>query len=65
GGLEARCAMIVPVVIGAAAGAVVGFFFHKLIGCRQGTCVIAGNRYLSILYWAVLGGLAANIIAKL
>jgi len=37
----------------------------KFIGCRQGTCVIAGNRYLSILYWAVLGGLAANIIAKL
>ncbi len=57
--------MIVPIAIGAAGGAVVGFFFHKLIGCRQGTCVIAGNRYLSILYWAVLGGLAANIITKL
>lgn len=27
--------------------------------------IIAGNRYLSILYWAVLGGLAANIITKL
>lgn len=57
--------MIVPIVIGAAAGAAVGFFFHKFIGCRTGACVIAGNRYLSILYWAVLGGLAANILAKL
>jgi len=57
--------MIVPISIGSAAGAVVGFFFHKFIGCRQRTCIIAGNRYLSILYWAVLGGLAANIIAKL
>ena len=57
--------MIVPIIVGVAAGAVAGFFFHKFIGCRQGTCVIAGNRYLSILYWAVLGGLAANIITKL
>lgn len=57
--------MIVPIVIGAAVGAAVGFFFHKFIGCRQGACIIAGNRNLSILYWAVLGGLAANIIAKL
>lgn len=57
--------MIVPIAIGSAAGAVVGFFFHKFIGCGQRTCIIAGNRYLSILYWAVLGGLAANIIVKL
>lgn len=55
----------IPIVIGAAAGAVIGFFFHKFIGCRTGGCVIAGNRYLSILYWAVIGALAANILAKL
>jgi len=56
--------MIFAIVIGAMAGAVIGFFFHKFVGCRAGTCVIAGNRYLSIAYWAVLGGLAGNIIAK-
>lgn len=57
--------MTVAIIFGAAAGAVVGFFFHKFVGCRTGTCVIAGNRYLSIAYWAVLGGLAANIIGQL
>lgn len=57
--------MILPIVIGAAAGAAFGFFFHKYIGCRTGGCAIAGNRYLSILYWAALGGLAASIIVKL
>jgi len=57
--------MIVPIIVGVAAGAVVGHFFHKYIGCRTGGCAIAGNRYLSIIYWALLGGLAANIVAKL
>ncbi|MDW7760577.1 MAG: DUF6132 family protein [Acidobacteriota bacterium] len=58
-------AVPIPIVIGAAAGAVIGYFFHKFIGCRTGGCVIAGNRYLSILYWAIIGALAANILAKL
>jgi len=57
--------MIVPIVLGVLVGAVVGFFFHRFVGCRTGTCPIAGNRYLSILYWAVLGGLAANIVSRL
>jgi hypothetical protein len=57
--------MIIPIVIGATAGAVIGYFFHKFIGCRTRGCAIAGNRYLSIVYWAVLGGLAANIIGRL
>ena len=57
--------MLIPLLIGAAAGAVAGFYFHKVIGCRTGGCVIAGNRYLSILYWAIIGALAANILANL
>lgn len=57
--------MVVPMIIGAAAGAVGGYFFHRHIGCRTGGCIIAGNRYLSIFYWAVIGALAANILANL
>jgi hypothetical protein len=60
-GGETEVSMTVPVVIGAAVGAAVGFFFHRFVGCRSGTCPIASNRALSIVYWAVLGGLAANL----
>lgn len=53
------------IIIGAAAGALFGFLFYKFIGCRQASCRIAGNRWLSIVYWAVFGALAVNIIARL
>ena len=50
------------IVIGAVAGGVVGYLYYRFIGCRSGACIITGNPYISTLYWAVLGGLIANIL---
>jgi len=50
------------IVIGAVAGGVVGYLYYRFIGCRSGACIITGNPYISTLYWAVLGGLIANLL---
>jgi len=48
--------------IGAVLGGVVGFLFYRFVGCKSGSCAIAGNPYLSTVYWAFLGALLANIL---
>ncbi|MDE2489725.1 MAG: YtxH domain-containing protein [Elusimicrobia bacterium] len=45
---------------GALGGAVVGWLWHRLVGCRTGTCPIAANPYVSALYGAFLGVLLAS-----
>jgi hypothetical protein len=50
------------IVIGAVAGGIVGYLYYRFIGCRSGACIITGNPYISTIYWAVLGGLIANIL---
>jgi ABC-type branched-subunit amino acid transport system permease subunit len=50
------------IVIGAVVGGVVGYLYYRFIGCRSGACIITGNPYISTLYWAVLGGLIANLL---
>ncbi|HSD89995.1 MAG TPA: DUF6132 family protein [Kofleriaceae bacterium] len=44
-------ALVLFTLIGAAAG----FAFHRLVGCRSGTCAIWANPYAATLYGAVLG----------
>lgn len=56
--------MFTVIFVGATLGAIIGFIFYKFIGCKQAACRIAGNRWLSILYWAVLGALVANIFFR-
>ncbi len=41
----------------AVAGAVVGYGYHRLVGCRTGACPITANPYISTVYGAVVGGL--------
>ena len=53
---------MIPIVIGAVFGGIAGFFFYRYVGCRTGSCVIAGNPYLATIYWALLGALFANLI---
>jgi hypothetical protein len=38
-----------------AGGAVFGFAYHKIIGCRSGACPITANPYISTLYGALMG----------
>ena len=41
------------------AGAVLGFAYQRLIGCRTGGCRITSNPYSSTLYGALVGLLGA------
>lgn len=51
-------------LIGVGAGALVGFLYFKLVGCRTGTCPLTSSPLRSVLYWAVIGGLAASGFAR-
>jgi hypothetical protein len=45
-------------------GAVLGFGYHKLVGCRSGACPITANPYISTLYGALAGFLAGGGMGK-
>lgn len=42
------------------AGAVLGFGYHRLVGCRSGVCPITANPYISTLYGALVGYLLSG-----
>ena len=41
-------------------GAVVGYGYHRLVGCRTGACPITANPYISTVYGAVMGYLVSG-----
>ena len=47
--------MILRILIGAIAGAVLGFGWYKLVGCSTGTCPLTSNPFISTLYGMVAG----------
>lgn len=49
-------------VIGAILGAIGGFLYYYFVGCASGTCGITSSPVNSTLYFAVFGGLIANLI---
>lgn len=49
--------------IGIIAGGVAGFLYWKFIGCASGTCPITSNKYISVIYGALLGSLLLSTIA--
>jgi hypothetical protein len=46
---------MVPVLLYTVGGAVAGFAFHRLVGCRSGACAIWANPWMSTGYGALLG----------
>jgi hypothetical protein len=47
--------MISRLVLFVLGGAVLGFGYQRLIGCRSGACAITSNPYAATLYGAVMG----------
>ena len=41
-------------------GAVLGFAYQRVVGCRTGTCPITSNPYVSTIYGAVMGYLLSG-----
>ncbi len=51
-------------IIGAALGAVTGYFYWQQIGCISGTCMITSKPINSTLYGALMGSLVFGIFKK-
>lgn len=48
------------IALAAALGAGLGFLYYKIIGCRSGACPIAGNPWISTIWWAMIGALLGS-----
>lgn len=46
-------------------GALLGFGYHRFVGCRTGSCAITANPYISTLYGALLGYLLSSGLRSL
>ncbi|MFP4164982.1 MAG: DUF6132 family protein [Chitinispirillaceae bacterium] len=44
------------ILIGTAAGALVGFLYYRLVGCSSGVCPITSNPYTAMIFGALMGG---------
>lgn len=47
-------------LLAVAIGAIGGFFYYRVIGCRSGVCPLGSNPYVSTLYGALLGYLLSG-----
>lgn len=47
------------IVLAVLVGAVGGFGYHRVVGCRTGACPITSNAYISTLYGALVGYMMA------
>ena len=52
--------MILRLALFIAGGAVAGFGYHRLVGCRSGACMITGNPFVATLYGAFMGYLLSG-----
>jgi hypothetical protein len=52
--------MILRLLIGAGVGAVLGFGWHKLVGCSTGACPLTANPFVATLYGMTVGALIAG-----
>ena len=50
--------------IGAAVGAVAGYFYWRFVGCNNGHCMIAGKPLNSMVYFALLGSMVFSLFTK-
>ncbi len=47
-------------VLSVLGGALLGFAYHRVVGCRSGACMITGNPYIATLYGAFMGYLVVG-----
>ncbi len=52
------------IIIGAAVGAIAGYFYWQQVGCASGTCMITSKPLNSTIYGAVMGSLLFSMFKK-
>ena len=50
-----KAKMILRTLAFTVGGALLGFAYHKLVGCRTGSCPITANPYISTVYGGLMG----------
>ena len=48
---------MIPVILGALIGGIIGFLMYKYVGCQTGTCPLMQKSWLSIVYYGIIGAL--------
>jgi hypothetical protein len=54
--------MMLKIIFGILCGGLLGFGYHKLVGCSTGTCPLVSNPYIATLYGMILGALISSYI---
>ena len=52
---------MVITAFGVVLGAIGGYLYWKMVGCRSGTCLIASNKYIMIGYGVLVGGMFTGL----
>jgi len=47
----------IRIMVGAVAGALVGYAMYRWVGCRTGACPLTANPYISVALYALFGAL--------
>jgi hypothetical protein len=61
---ERKPKMLLHTLAYVAGGGIVGFAYHKIVGCRSGACPITANPYISTIYGALVGFLAGGGLGR-
>ena len=51
---------LLKTILGAAAGAAVGFLVYRFVGCKTGTCPLTASPWTSMLVWGIVGAIAVS-----
>jgi hypothetical protein len=52
------------ILTGTILGAFAGYFYYRLIGCSNGTCLISSKPVNSTIYFAVMGAILFSLFKR-
>jgi Family of unknown function (DUF6132) len=52
------------ILTGTILGAIAGYFYYRLVGCSDGTCLISSKPVNSTVYFALMGTILFSLFKK-